>query len=276
MVVLSMNDQLPITNYQLPITLVDTHCHLDLPEFDADREAVLERARAAGVVRVLVPATDLASSRRAVALAEQHADLRAAVGVHPNQAADFSSETLAELRDLAQHPKVDAIGEIGIDLYWHTVAVEKQQQAFRAQLELASELARPAIIHDRQAHAEVMAGLRELAPSTGVVLHAFSGDEAMAHEAVAAGYYLGVDGPLTYKKNDSLRGVFRAAPLERIVIETDAPYLTPQARRGTRNEPAFVRFVAEKLAEVRGSTLAAVAVATTSNGARLFRWELAE
>src|SRR5258706_3811163 len=129
--------------------MVDTHCHLDLAEFDADRDAVLERAHAAGVSRVLVPATDLSSSRRVVALADQHAEVRAAVGVHPNATGDFTHETLAELRDLAQHPKVDAIGEIGIDLYWHTVALEKQQQAFQAQLELAAELGRPAIIHDR-------------------------------------------------------------------------------------------------------------------------------
>jgi TatD DNase family protein len=256
--------------------LVDTHCHLDLKEFDPDREAVLQRAREAGVSRVLVPATDLAGSRRVVAMAERHPELRAAVGLHPNQAAEFSVETIAELRDLAQHPKVDAIGEIGIDLYWHTVALNQQQQAFRAQLELASELDRPAIIHDRDAHAEVMAGLREAAPRAGVVLHAFSGDEALADQALAAGYYLGVDGPLTYKKSEALRAVFRAAPLDRILIETDAPYLTPQARRGNRNEPAFVRYVAEKLAEVRGSSFEQVAAATTANAARLFRWELAE
>ena len=255
---------------------MDTHCHLDLDVFDPDREAVLERARAAGIERVLVPATDLASSRRAVALADRHREVRAAVGVHPTEAADFSAETLAELRDLAQHPKVDAIGEIGIDLYWHTVALEKQQQAFRAQLELAAELEQPAIIHDREAHSEVMAGLRELALPAGVVLHAYSGGEAMANEALAAGFYLGVDGPLTYKKNAALRDLFQAVPLERILIETDAPYLTPQARRGTRNEPAFVRYVAEKLAEVRASTFAEVALATTGNAARLFRWELAE
>ena len=269
-------EALLLTNNQLPITLVDTHCHLDLKEFEADREAVLERAGQAGVRRILVPGTSLASSRRAVALAEQHAELRAAVGVHPNEAGDFSSETLSELRHLAQHPKVDAIGEIGIDLYWHTVAVEKQQQAFRAQLELAADLGRPAIIHDREAHAEVMAGLREVTPLAGVVLHAYSGGEAMAQEAVAAGFYLGVDGPLTYKKNDGLRAVFRAAPLGRIVIETDAPYLAPQDRRGKRNEPAFVRYVAEKLAEVRASTLEQMAWVTTGNAARLFRWELAE
>jgi TatD DNase family protein len=266
-----------MTNYPLPITsLVDTHCHLDLDAFEQDREAVLERADAAGVSRVLVPATDLASSRRAVALAEQYAAVRAAVGVHPNEAGDFTDETVAELRDLAQHPKVDAIGEIGIDLYWHTVDLEKQRQAFRAQLALAAELGRPAIIHDREAHAEVMAELAELPLPAGVVLHSFSGDAELADRAAAAGYYLGVDGPLTYKKNEGLRDIFRNAPRDCILIETDAPYLTPQARRGTRNEPAYVRFVAEKLAEVRASTLKAVASATTANAARLFRWELAE
>jgi len=242
--------------------LTDTHCHLDLELFDDDRGAVLERARQAG--------------RRAVALAEQYAEVRAAVGVHPNSAGDFSAETVAELRDLAQHPKVDAIGEIGIDLYWQSVSLDNQRRAFQAQLELAAELGRPVIIHDRQAHAEVSAMLRAGAPAAGVVLHAFSGDAALAEEALAAGYYLGVDGPLTYKKNERLRAIFAAAPLERILIETDAPYLPPQPRRGTRNEPAFVRWVAEKLAEIRGSTLEQMASATAANAARLFRWELLE
>ena len=258
------------------MVLTDTHCHLDLEQFDPDRDEVLERARQAGVRRVLVPATDLPSSRRAIALAEKHADVRAAVGVHPNSAADFSAETVAELRDLAQHPKVDAIGEIGIDLYWQTVSLEIQQRAFRAQLDLAAELGRPVIIHDREAHVEVMAGLRAGAPAEGVVLHSFSGDAALADEALAAGYYLGVDGPLTYKKNEALRAIFAAAPLERILIETDAPYLTPQPRRGTRNEPAFVRFVAERLAEVRKGSLEQMAAATAANAARLFRWEFVE
>ena len=254
--------------------LTDTHCHLDLEQFDRDREEVLERARQAGVGRILVPATDLASSRRVIALAERYPEVRAAVGVYPNEAADFSAETLAELRDLAQHPKVDAIGEIGIDLYWKAVPLDTQQQAFRAQLELAAEVKRPVIIHDREAHTEVMATLRAAAPPAGTVLHSFSGDAEMAQEAAAAGWYLGVDGPLTYKKNDALRAIFAAAPLDRILIETDAPYLTPQPRRGSRNEPAFVAFVAERLAEVRQDTLEQIALATTANAARLFRWEL--
>jgi len=253
--------------------LVDTHCHLDFEQFDADREAVLEAALAQGVMRVLIPAVDLDTSRRAVALAERYPNVRAAVGVHPNYTQGFSAETLAALRDLAQHPKVDAVGEIGIDLYWKTVTQTEQTLAFRAQLELAGELGLPVIIHDREAHAPVMAELGAAAPEAGVVLHSFSGDQALAETALAAGYYLGVDGPLTYKKNDALRAIFTAAPADRILIETDAPYLTPQARRGTRNEPAFVRYVAEKLAEIRGRPLAEMAAITTANAARLFRWE---
>ncbi len=254
--------------------LVDTHCHLDLEHFDADREAVVARARAAGVGRILVPGIDLAACRRAVALADEFPEVRAAVGIHPNSSADFSDETLAELRDLAQHPKVDALGEIGIDLYWQTVPLEKQQQAFRAQLALAAELDRPVIIHDRDAHAEVMDLLREHAPAAGVVLHSFSGDGDMAAAALAAGYYLGVDGPLTYKKNEALRALFAQVPEHRILIETDAPYLTPQPYRGQRNEPAYVQAVAEKLAQVRGVPLEALASALAANAARLFRWEL--
>jgi TatD DNase family protein len=253
--------------------LADTHCHLDYAQFDADRAAVMERARAAGVWRVLVPGTDLNSSRRAIALAEAYPEVRAAVGVHPTSTGDFSSEMMAELRDLAQHPKVDAIGEIGIDLYWKIVPLITQQQALAAQLELAASLGKPVIIHDRDAHAEVMAALRGAAPTAGVVLHSFSGDAAMASAAVEAGYYLGVDGPLTYKKNDGLRAIFAATPLERILIETDAPYLPPQPWRGKRNEPAYVQAVAARLAEIRDLPLEAVAAATSANAARLFRWE---
>lgn len=260
--------------------MTDTHCHLDFEHFDTDRDAVLARAAEAGVGRIVIPATDLATSRRALALAERQPRaapaLRVAVGVHPTSTGDFGADTLAELRELLQHPQVDALGEIGIDLYWKTVTFEKQVEAFRAQLALAAEAGRPVIIHDRDAHGQVIAVLRDQAPPAGVVLHSFSGDAGMAEAALEAGYYLGVDGPLTYKKNDALRAIFAAAPLERILVETDAPYLTPQPRRGQRNEPAFVRFVAERLAEVRGMSYEAVAAATTANAARLFRWEFVE
>jgi len=265
--------------------LVDTHCHLDFPHFDDDREAVIARAREAGVGWIVVPGTDLASSRRAVALAEQHPEVFAAVGVHPNSTGGFGAEALRELRGLARSQKVVGIGEVGIDLYWKSVPLEQQRAAFRAQIELAVELEKPVIVHDREAHAEVMAVLRNVLPpipgakrrgsATGVVLHSFSGDRAMVEAALACGFYLGVDGPLTYKKNDALRAIFAAAPLDRVLVETDAPYLTPQEHRGQRNEPAYVRYVAEKLAEIRGETVEQIGRETTDNAARLFRWELA-
>lgn len=254
--------------------LTDTHCHLDLSPFDADRDEVVARARAAGVGRIIVPGIDLDSSRRAVDLAERYPEVYAAVGVHPRGAAGFDAAALAKLRRLAAEPKVVAIGEIGIDLYWKTVPLVEQQAAFRAQLDLAAELGKPVIVHDRDAHAEVLAGLRARLPPAGAVLHSFSGDRAVAEAAVPLGLYLGVDGPLTYKKNDELRAVFAAVPLARVLIETDAPYLPPQPRRGKRNEPAYVRYVAEQLAEVRGLTLDQIAEATTANAARLFGWEL--
>ena len=254
--------------------LTDTHCHLDLEQFDTDREAVVARAREAGVGRIIVPGLDVQRSRLAVALSAQYPEVFAAVGLHPNSAAGFGAGDLKELRQLARLPKVVAIGEIGLDLHWQTVPLAEQQRAFRAQLELAAELGKPAIIHDREAHAEVLEMLRDARPPAGAVLHSFSGDRAMAESAVESGYYLGVDGPLTYKKNDALRDIFRRVPLDRILIETDAPYLTPQPRRGARNEPAFVKFVAEQLAGIRALTTEQIASATTANAARLFRWEL--
>lgn len=253
--------------------IVDTHCHLDYQPFDVDREQVIARAREAGIERLVIPGTDLVSSRRAVALAEKYEWIYAAVGMHPNATAEFGTNELERLRELALSPKVVAIGEIGIDLHWKTVPLEQQQQALHAQLALAAESEKPVIIHDREAHTVVMAMLRDQAPPAGVILHSFSGDQKMAEQALALGFYLGVDGPLTYKKNDALRAIFAAAPLDRILVETDAPYLTPQARRGARNEPAFVKFVVEKLAEVRGLAVEAIASATTENAARVFQWK---
>jgi TatD DNase family protein len=248
---------------------VDTHCHLNLSHFDADGGEVVARALAAGVTQLIVPGTDMPSSRRAVALAEQYPAVWAAVGVHPNDAPGFGASDLAELRRLAAHPRVVAIGEIGLDSYWKTVPLEQQQAVFVAQLQLAAELGKPVIVHDREAHAAVLEALRAHRPPAGGVLHAFSGDGAMAVAAVAEGYYLGVDGPLTYKNSHALRAIFATVPLERILLETDAPYLTPQPYRGRRNEPAYVRYVAERLAEVRHLELEEVAQVTTANAARL-------
>ncbi|MBL8097327.1 MAG: TatD family hydrolase [Anaerolineales bacterium] len=255
------------------MAFVDTHCHLDFPQFDDDRDQVLQSARAADVAKIVVPGVDLAACRRAVALAGAEPDVWAAVGIHPNEPDEVNPDLLREIRTLANQPKVVAIGEIGIDLYWRKKSQSDQERDFRRQLALADDLGKPVIVHDREAHEPVMRVLADIRPGAGVVLHAFSGDEAMAAAALELGFYLGVDGPLTYKKSNALRALFAQAPLDRILIETDAPYLTPVPHRGKRNEPAYVRLVAETLAEIRETTLEAVAAATTANAARLFRWE---
>lgn len=255
-------------------TLVDTHAHLDDPRFAGEQDAVVARALAAGVARIVTVGADLATSRAAVALARRHAGVYAAVGVHPHEAKTLDQAGLAELRALAGEAKVVAIGEIGLDFHYDHSPREAQAWAFRAQLELARELGLPVVVHDREAHAETMAALREWARSgPGArrgVLHCFSGDEAMAREAIDLGFTISFAGPLTFAKSTQLRRLAATLPLESVVVETDCPYLAPEPLRGRRNEPANVRFVAAKLAEARGLDLPAVARATTRNAERLF------
>jgi len=255
------------------IDLVDSHCHLDSPQFDADREAVIGRSMGSGVTRMVNPGVDVPSSRTAVSLAQQHESIYAAVGIHPHDAKTLDVDALEELKGLALSPKVVAIGEIGLDYYRNLSPRDVQRRAFEMQLEMAAELGLPVIVHDRDAHDDVLGILRDWHSAFDIrvgVLHSFSGDVAMAEQVVALGFFIGVSGPVTYRNADRLRQVVRAVPLERLLIETDAPYLTPQPQRGQRNEPAFVRRVAQAVADVRGLTLEQVAVQTTANAGVLF------
>lgn len=253
--------------------LIDTHCHLDFERFDADRDAVVARALAAGVERIIVPALDLANCTAVLALTERYECVRAAVGVHPNSAAGWQDDWLTAVGDFAQHPKVVAIGEIGLDYYWDSAPRDVQQRALRAQLALAAERSLPVIIHNRDASADVVALLRE-SPLANTerpgVLHSFSAGPDVAAAVVEMGFYIGFTGPITFKKADELRAVATAVPLERILVETDAPFLAPQPQRGRRNEPAYVAYVAEKLAQIRGLDPDAFAAQTTANAQRLF------
>ncbi len=236
---------------------------------------MLDRARAAGVARLMIPGLDLESSRQAVVLADRFAEVYAAVGFHPHEAARLGEPELEELRSLAQHPKVKAIGEIGLDYYRNLSPPEAQRRAFRRQLDLAAELALPVIIHSREAHADVLATLREwaLTPGARGVLHSYSGDRTQLPEVFQLGFYIGLTGPITFPKAAELRAVAQAAPLEKILLETDAPYLTPAPHRGRRNEPAYVKLTAEKVAEVRGLSYEIVTAQTGANAAHLFDWE---
>lgn len=253
--------------------MIDSHCHLDFPHFDQDRDAVLARAVESGVIAIVNPGTDLESSRRAVELAERYEGVYAAVGVHPHDAFSLDRQTLAELRQLASHPQVVAIGEIGLDYYRDLSPRAQQRAAFDDQLALATELELPAIIHQRESAVDVMSALREWATDDhlGCVLHAFSGDMEMAEEAVALGFFIGVGGPLTFKNARRLPEIVVELPLNRLLIETDAPYLTPHPYRGKRNEPAYVALVAERLAQLRGLPPDELSRQLTDNTRSLFR-----
>ena len=259
-------------------TLVDTHAHLDFAKFDADRPAVMERARAAGVGTIVNVGTDLTSSRRAVDLAEQYEAVYAAVGMHPHGAKTLDGATLAQLRELAQKPKVVAVGEIGLDYYRDLSPRDAQRRAFQAQLAWAARLGKPVIIHDRDAHDEILEGLTNwaaglenstLAGRLGV-LHTFSGDLDMAKTSIDLGFYISISGPVTYRNARQLPGIVRALPLDRLLVETDCPFLAPEPYRGKRNEPAYTRLVAERIAELRDISFDDLAGATTANAHRLF------
>ena len=248
--------------------LIDSHAHLDFPQFDPDRLAVIERAREAGLVAILNVGTDLISSRAAVELAERYEFIYAAVGVHPHDAKTVTPAVLDELRALAHHPKVVAVGEIGLDYYRNLSPRPVQRRAFFDQLALAAELALPVVIHSREAHDDVLAVLGEW-QGTGV-LHSYSAGPERLTEVLALGFAVGISGPITFKKAKGLREVAAAAPLERLLVETDCPYLTPEPYRGRRNEPAHVRYVAGAVAHARGEAAETVAQAMVENACRVF------
>ena len=250
--------------------LFDTHAHYDAEQFDADRDEVLGALPGAGIALAVNPGCDLPSSRAAVALAERYDFLYAAVGYHPENCAPYRPEDLEALRELAEHPKVVAIGEIGLDYYWEeNPPREFQQRVFRDQLALAAELELPVIVHDREAHADSLAMIREF-PQVRGVFHCFSGSAEMAEELVKLGWMVSFTGVLTYKNARKAVEAARAVPLERVMIETDSPYMAPVPHRGKRNDSRYVRLICERLAEIKGVSFAECARVTRENGKRFF------
>ena len=256
----------------MPPSLIDTHAHIDGRDFLPDFEAMLDRAAQAGITHIVTVGVDLESSRSAVSLAEQHDHIFAAVGIHPHDAVRVTEKCYDIIRDLAVgNRKVVAIGEIGLDFYRDRSPREDQEKVFRRFIRLARELSLPVIIHDRDAHERVMAILREeRAAEVGGVLHCFSGDLRMARECVEMGFYLSIPGTVTYPSNEQLREVVRGIKIERLLLETDCPYLTPVPHRGKRNEPAYVGITAEKVAELKGLSVEDVGRITSLNASRLF------
>jgi TatD DNase family protein len=253
--------------------LIDSHAHLYDPAYDADRDEVLSRAREAGINAVIAIGCDLETSRRAVESADRNEMIYATIGVHPHEARHIDSTTLAELETLAAHKKVVGYGEIGLDYYYLHSPKETQQKQFRLQIGLAKTLGLPIVIHSRDAKEDTLAILKEEgARSVGGVMHCFTGDLDMARAAIELGFSISFSGVLTFANAGALRETARALPLDRLMIETDCPYLTPVPHRGRRNEPAYVRHTADTLAGLHPSqTPEEVMKITTDNAARLFR-----
>ncbi len=255
--------------------LVDTHCHLNHDAYDADWADVRARAEAAGVTRLLCIGWDLASSRRAVELAGSDSGLYAAIGIHPESAGEWGEDCRNALAALYTQNagRVTAYGEIGLDYHWESVPRERQQEVFAAQIAFAGSLSPtlPLIIHTRDALADTLAVLHDAHAPNPVVMHCFTGDTDTARQCLEAGYYLGIGGVATFKKSDDVRAAVAFAPLERLLLETDCPYLAPQFKRGKRNEPSYLPAVAETVASAKGLTVEEVARATTATARALFR-----
>ena len=262
--------------------LVDTHCHLNLNLYETDLDEVLERAWEQGLVRILVPGVDLETCQRAVSLSDKYPKLFSAIGIHPNDALSWTVETLPVLKEMAHHPKVTAIGEIGLDFYRDKAPSLLQLEIFQIQLDLAANLNKPVIIHSRNAMEEIWPILKTwqenlsksenpLAKYPGV-LHSFEGNLEIAQEALAHHFLIGVNGVITFNNVIQRQQIITKIPLEKILLETDAPFLTPNPFRGHRNEPALIIRVAQKLADLFSKSLLDVADITTHNADRLFAW----
>lgn len=272
--------------------LTDTHCHLYWNKFDEDREAVIQRAIEAGVKKMLVPGTTIETSKQAIELAEKYEQVYAAVGIHPTDTETFSVKDVDQLYKLAEHKKVAAIGEVGLDYYWvkEPEKQKHQRNVLSSQVQMAEALNKPLVIHLREVNDATEGPVFDdfldlIAPwlekwtqrkhPLGLlpgVLHSFNGDPTLAAKAIQLGFRLGVTGPVTYPKNENHREMIKNLPLNHLLIETDSPFLSPVPQRGKRNEPAYVVHIADKIAEIHSKSPAEIAEITTANAARLFAW----
>jgi len=249
-------------------TWTDTHCHLNHPDFASDALEVWSRAQQAGLRSAIIVGYDVASSERAIQVAQQLGNCWVSIGIHPHDAVQCEPETLLYLRDLASQPSVVAIGEIGLDYYRNLSPKDAQQRAFEEQLRLALNLHLPVIIHCRDAYDDLLDTLARY-PLRGV-LHCFSGELHHAQRAIEMGWYLGIGGVVTFKNAHTLREVVQQAPPERLLLETDAPYLAPMPHRGKRNEPAYIPLIGAHIADIKGEPVERIAVVTTQNASKLF------
>ena len=252
--------------------MIDTHCHLTDPRLFEHLDAVLSRAAAAGVDRVVTIGTDVEDAQAAIEVCQRTANVRCAVGIHPNYSADARVEDVAKLRQLQQHPSVVALGEMGLDYHYDRAEPAHQRKIFEAQLQLATDVARPVVIHCREAVDDTLAVMKSF-PGAAAVFHCFTGTRDEARRILDAGYLLGFTGVITFKKNDELREIVKMTPIDRLLVETDAPYLSPEPVRNVKtNEPAFVAHTAHVAAQVKGLAYEEFDRVATANAERFYRW----
>ncbi|MBE0512064.1 TatD family hydrolase [Candidatus Bathyarchaeota archaeon] len=251
--------------------LVDTHAHLQWASFGKDREKVISRAREVDVKYVVNIGFDLDGSREAIELAEKHEGLYATVGIHPHNASQLNENVLDKLRKLSENQKVVAVGEIGLDYYRNLSPREAQKKAFEAQLFLAEELGLPVVIHDREAHADTLEMLSKFKGRIKGIMHCFSGSREMAEQYIKSDFYISFAGPVTFPNSHKLHQIAKGIDLNKILLETDSPWLAPQEIRGKRNEPAFLLFIAKKIAKLKGISVDELAEATTENAKEIFQ-----
>jgi TatD DNase family protein len=256
----------------LQIMLIDTHAHLEMPEFMKDLEAVIQRAKESGVEYIFTVGTEKKDWKRAVEIADSHPSIYAILGVHPHNAKEIDDQTYPMLRELCRNGKVKAYGEIGLDFFRNLSPRDLQLKRFREQIGLAKELGLPIVIHDREAHQETVEILKsERAKECGGIIHCFSGDYEMAKACMDMGFHISIPGSITFKNAEGFREIVRRIPLESLLVETDAPFLTPVPFRGKRNEPSYVRYTAQKVAEVKKISFEKVAEVTTENALRVYK-----
>lgn len=249
----------------------DTHAHLNAEQYNEDLQEVIDRALAEGISRIVVVGFDRPTIKRAMELAEQYDFIYASVGWHPVDAIDMTTEDLLWIEELASHPKVVALGEMGLDYYWDKSPKDIQKEVFRKQIQLAKKVKLPIIIHNRDATADIVEILREEgAKEVGGIMHCFSGSPEIAQECVEMNFYISLGGPVTFKNARKPKEVAEVIPLNKLLIETDCPYLAPHPYRGKRNEPSYVKLVAEQIAEIKQLSVEEVARATTENAKKLF------
>ncbi len=250
--------------------LIDSHAHLDDERFDLDREYIIENLQKNGIELVVNIGADIHSSKASVELAEKYKNIYAVVGVHPHEVKDMNENSLAEIEKLAKNKKVLAIGEIGLDYHYDNSPRDIQRKRFREQIHLAKKLNLPIVVHSREADADILQILKEESQELRAIIHCFSSDRAQLKEYLELGFYIAIGGPVTFKKTDELKEVVKVVPLDKLLLETDAPYLAPTPYRGKRNEPMFVKETAKLIAELRGITLEDLTLQTNKNTKKIF------